>query len=326
MKKIFIVISLTLLAGKSYEQILLEDKKGDQIANNSPIYTNKAGLSGINVALIKLNTGDQSLGFNYITTTKSINPSNYKIHEFGVKAKSTEGFASVFNNWQFSPGLRFDYSLTKVHIFKDVTDYIDWGGITLSYDINKYSLYKKDTTFSNQFYSQNFKGLNIAFNYNALVKNSWIVNVKAGYSRSNNYDDLVAIDVQDISSITDPATSTVRQVIRKRSAKEGNFSEFDAYPITIALIKATPTDVSGAPYATKLRFGYTIYLKNIASNIDIPNTTVGAVFFLTEQAKNGVRSPVFGLNIQAADPFDIHHLNTGLSNRIGVGFTTIFSL
>jgi hypothetical protein len=336
MKKIIVAGLFSIIAMRGYAQVLLEDKDGDQIANNSPVYTNSSttGIQGIHLSLIKLNTGDQSLGFNYISTTKNFNPANYGIHEFGVKAKPTEGFAAVFSNGQFSPGIRATYSYTHVPLLKDNVNYVDWGGINFSYDLDKFPLYRRDTAYAYQFSSKTFKALNIGVNYNALIKQMWIMNLRAGYSRRNNYEDLNSVEVQEMSSIVDPTSSAIRQIIEKRSAKEGRFEEFDAYPLIIAFTKATSSDDPNSPNpaiaanAKKLKLGFTLYLKNLTTK-DLPKTDAGVIFFLTQQdnkQNNGVRIPVFGINIQANDPFDVKNLNNGLQQRLTVGFTTIFSL
>lgn len=318
MKKSIILIAFVVFSLASQEQVLLEDKTGDALFSNTVSSTS-------NLALIKLNTGDQSLGLRYILSTALVNPASYKIQEFGIQAKPTEGYAAVIGNGQFSPGVRLSYALTRVTLFSNKAGYTDWGSINVGYDINKYSLYKPDTTFSNQFYSQSAKALSLTFNYNALINSIWIVSVKAGYSRRNNYDDLAAIEAKDIKSVTDVASNTERQVIKTRTAHQGSLSSYDAYPLVISVTKATPTDPIGSANAARLKIGYTVYLKTLASN-NLPKTDAGVLFFLTKQAANGVRSPVFGINVQASDPFDVKNQNNGLDNRISVGFTTVFSL
>lgn len=322
MKKLIQIQIITLISISSYSQVLLEDKTGDQIANNFSMF----GTNGIsNLALIKINSSDQTLGFNYFISNANSDPSNYKIHEFSVKAKPTEGYAAVFSNGQFSPGVKLGYSYTKVPLLADKNDYTDWLTINTGYDISKYLLYKKDTVFKEQVYNQNFKGFNLSFNYNALIKSKYILSLKAGYVRSNNYDDLKSLEVKDIISFFDTASSTQRQTIKTKAAKEGKFEDFDTYPLVISFTRTTQTDVIGSAAASKLRIGYTIYLKTIASK-ELPKTTAGLIFFLTKQDKSGVRSPVFGINLQATDPFDVQDKNNGLLNRIGIGFTSVFTL
>ena len=325
MKKIFLcTLQLVICSLMGFSQVLLEDKQGDQIANNSPIFTRLTGTN-INTSLIKLNTGDQSIGFNYIVSSKIYDPSNYRIFEYGVKAKSADGAAAIFSNGQFSPGVKFTYSITQVTLLSDGSQYLDWGGINIGYAIDKYTLYKKDTIFANQTYSKNFKGLTITFNYNALIKSRWIVNARIGYSRRNNYDELNPVNIQDITSITDPATSVLRQITKNKTAREGIYAENDSWPMVIALTKATATDPAGSNDASKLRLGFTAYLKNIIST-GKPKTNVGLLFFLTKQDKAGIRAPVFGIDIQATDPFDVNHVNNGLQNRLALGLTTVFTL
>ena len=327
MKQLLFFIVSIFISITSFTQILLEDKDGEGIVRNIiPVDDN--------ISIIKLNTGDQSLGFNYITSTQLKNLNKYNIREFGIKAKSTEGLASVFSNHQFSPGIKFSYALTAVRIFSTNTmgKFLDWGGIDLSYDINKYSLFKRDTVFKNQLYSNSFKGLNLYFNYNYLVttgsssiNSKLLFSLKFGYSRRNNYDDLNAVTIEDRTTIIDPITLTQRQIITSRNSKAGKFEEFDTYPLVFSVTKLTQTDPPATANANKLRLGYTFYIKNLAIPSLVPQQDIGLIFFLTQQ-KNGIRNPVFGLNIQANDPLDNQKLNNGLQKRISIGFTTNFTL
>ena len=319
------IVLLTLLMGCSwtvFSQVLLEDKQGEQIANNLPIF----GTTTARTSLIKINTGDQSLGFSYIISSKNFDPSHYHISEFGVKAKPTDGTAAIFSSGQFSPGIKFNYALAQVKLFADNADYLDWGGLTAGYAIDKYNLFNgKDTVFSSQIYNKSFKGLSIGFNYNALIKSKWIINLRAGYARANNYEDMSSVSLQDITSSTDPTGLITRQTIITKTAKEGAYKEYDSYPMIFALTKATATDTAGTPKAGQLRLGYTIYLKNKVGG-GLPKTNAGLLFFLTKQDKTGIRAPILGLDIQASDPFDINKVNNGLQNRLSVSLTTIFTL
>ncbi len=327
MQKIIFLAIFVFISVSSFEQVLLEDKDGDIILRNQ-------FRKDDNISLIKLNTGDQSLGFNYIISTKSKDENNYKINEFGIKAKPTEGYAAVFSNNQFSPGIKFSYALTKVRLFsRNVKDpFIDWANIELNYDLDKYSLFNQSNTFEKQFYSKNFNAVNVYFNYNYLItsggrsiNSKLLFTIKAGYSKRNNYDDLNSVTVEDAVSITDPGTSTERQISKTRTSKEGNFEELDVYPLIFAVTKLTATDSPESPDAKKLKIGYTAYFKNSAS-ASLPAQNLGIIFFLTKQDKSGIRNPVFGLNLQADDPFNIQNANAGFESRITVGFTTIFSL
>lgn len=324
MKKIGILTVVLLLVQALSAQILLEDLHGDVIVHNQFYGNQKAS----NISLIKLNTGSQSLGFNYFTSTVLHDPRKYQIHSYGAKARPTEGYAAVISNGQFSPGINLSYSFTQVSIFSKSTlsRFIDWAGISINYDINRYLLYKRDTAFDSQFYPQNFKGLTISGNYNILINSLWIASINAGYERRNNYGDLTPIEVKDISTYTDPTGTVQRQIVNTTTARQGSYETFDASPITFAITKATPTDDPATAAANQLRFGYSVYVKTLLSKY-LPQTDAGVIFFLTKQDKdNGVRSPVFGLNIEANDPFDVQQQKNGLQNRLAVGFTTIFSL
>lgn len=323
MKKVLLISLFSFSGFVCTAQILLEDKEGEKIA------TNAWDIPNGSFASVKLNTGDQSLGFNRYTSTKLHDPSKYRVSDFGVKAKPTEGYAAVFSNGQFSPGVNVSYSLTQVSVLADGTKGklkpIDWGGFDVSYNVNKYLLYKKDTSFTNQVYAKIFKGFNLGLNYNLLVNQTFIISFRVGYSRKNNYDDLTSVEVKDLKSSFDSATATQRQTSVVKTAKSGTFTEYDAYPISFSITRSTATDNAKDPQSSSLKIGYTVYIKTIASP-DLPKTDAGVLFFLTRQGKNGVRTPVFGVNLQAKDFFDVQKINNGLLNRIQIGFTTNISL
>jgi|GEM_PF-3659518 len=323
MKRIVGIVLIIIWSLPGNSQILLEDKTGDKIV------TNFFNLPDNNFGLVKLTTGDQSLGFNFFTSTKLHDPAKYRVSSYGLKGKPTEGYAAVITNGQFSPGINMSYSLTQVSIFADgftgKLKPIDWGGIDLSYDVNKYSLYKRDTSFGNQMYSKTFKGLNIGVNYNLILKQSLILSFKLGYSRRNNYDELTSVEIKDTKTILDTASSTQRLSSVAKTVKSGEYIEFDAYPIVFSITKATASDAKNSADTAKLKIGYTFYVKTLASQ-KLPKTDAGIIIFLTRQGKSGVRTPIFGVNIQAKDFFDVQKSNNGLLNRIQVGFTTNFTL
>ena len=205
------------------------------------------------MAILKVNTGDQSLGFNYINTSRNLTPTGYLIHEFGLKAKPTEGYALVLKNNELSPGIKSSYALTKIQIFsKDSpplkkAGFFDWGGIEINFDVNKYSLFKKDTIFANQFYSKKSKPLSFFLNYNYLVTSGamnsrLLFSLKGGFTRRNNYSDLNSLDVQDTETFTDPTSLISRQTISKKTVKTGDYQEYNAFASTISLSFLTKTD------------------------------------------------------------------------------------
>lgn len=307
-------------------QILLEDKDGDRIASNFI----SGGWGNGNIPLIKLNTGAQALGFNLLWSNQNRDPSKYHISEAGITARPTEGYASVVSNGQFSPGIRLQYAFTRVNLFNWGIDAkskpIDWLTINCAYEINRYPMFDRTTAFTAQFFQERFNGFTILPAYNLLLYNRYILYVSAGYSQQNNYNDLSQVEVKDIRTIVDNNTQTERQIINTRTASEGNFQIFNSFPLILSFTRATSTDAPTSPAAKALKFGYTIYLKNRATNVGKPLTNLGTTLFLTRQNDNGIRTPVFGINLQADDVMNTQDSGNRLSDRINIGFTTIFSL
>ncbi len=129
MKKIYLLFLVFGSIKTASAQVLLEDKDGEKIVNNNAILTPDIGR----LSLIKLNTGDESLGFSYFTSSALHDPAKYAVQEFGLKALPTAGYAPVFKNGQFSPGIKANYGFTMVNPFNrsTLTKTIDWLSLIL---------------------------------------------------------------------------------------------------------------------------------------------------------------------------------------------------
>lgn len=323
MKKIYVLFIIFWGIKTASAQILLEDREGEKIVNNNAVLTPDIGR----LALIKLNTGDQSLGFSYFVSTALHDPAKYFIHEFGLKALPTSGYAAVFKNGQFYPGIKANYGFTVVNPFNRSTSSktVDWFSLEAGYNFDKYLLYRENAAFDDQLYDKISQTYQALLSYNLLLNSKFIFNVKAGYSRKNNYADLSSVEVDDIRTITNTTTNIERQVKSSSTAAEGTYVEYNSFPQIISFTRATKTDAEGSADAAKLRVGYTVFVKNQFSSY-LNKTDAGAVIFLSRQDKSGIRNPVLGFVIQAVNLFDTEDLHNGLQNRIRVGFTTNFSL
>ncbi|MGI4729307.1 MAG: hypothetical protein ACRYGB_12100, partial [Janthinobacterium lividum] len=205
MKKNYAFIIIFMLIKTASAQVLLEDKDGEKIVNYSAVLTPDISR----LSLIKLNTGDQSLGFSYFISSALHDPAKYAVQEFGLKAAPTAGYAAVFKNGQFSPGIKANYGLTFVNPFNrsTLTKTVDWLSLDLNYSFDQYSLYQPDAAFSNQVYSKTSHSFRASLSYNLLLSSKFILNLKAGYARQNNYADLSQVEVTNINATTNANTT-----------------------------------------------------------------------------------------------------------------------
>ncbi|MEX8546756.1 MAG: hypothetical protein V5804_04065 [Mucilaginibacter sp.] len=321
MKKWYLLFAVFMLVKTVSAQVLLEDKDGDKIVNNNILVNPQVSR----LSLIKLNTGDQSLGFSYFTSSALHDPAKYAVQEFGLKASPTAGYAAVFRNGQFSPGIKANYGFTLVNPFSRATisKTVDWLSVDLGYNYDKYLLYQPKAAFADQLYSKISQTYFATLGYNFLLSSKYIINLKTGYNRRNNYADLSSVEVNDITTTNNG--NTQRQVQSSATASEVNYVEYNAFPQIVSFTRATQTDDVSSENANKLRLGYTLFVKNQFSSY-LNKTDAGVIFFLTKQDKSGIRNPVLGFIIQAVNLFDTQHLDNGLQNRIRIGFTTNFSL
>lgn len=321
MKKLYLTLTIFILLKTVSAQVLLEDKDGEKVVNYSAVLRPEISR----LSLIKLNTGDQSLGFSYFISSALHDPAKYAVQEFGLKAAPTAGYAAVFRNGQFSPGIKANYGLTLVNPFNrsTLTKTVDWASLDLGYNFDQYSLYQPDASFNNQIYSKTSHSFRASLSYNLLLGSKFILNFKAAYARQNNYSNLNQVEITDINSMV--TTTTTRQVSKITTAAQGRFVEYNAFPQVVSFTRATKTDAEGSADASKLRIGYTLFIKNQFSSY-LNKTDAGAIIFLSRQDKSGIRNPVLGLILQAVNLFDTQHLDNGLQKRIGIGFTSNFSL
>lgn len=321
MKKLYLTLTIFILLKTVSAQVLLEDKDGEKIVNYSAVLRPEISR----LSLIKLNTGDQSLGFSYFISSALHDPAKYAVQEFGLKAAPTAGYAAVFRNGQFSPGIKANYGLTLVNPFNrsTLTKTVDWASLDLGYNFDQYSLYQPDAAFNNQIYSKTSHAFRANLSYNLLLGSKFILNFKAAYARQNNYSNLNQVEITDINSTV--TTTTTRQVSNTTTAAQGRFVEYNAFPQVVSFTSATKTDAEGSADASKLRIGYTLFIKNQFSSY-LDKTDAGAIIFLSRQDKSGIRNPVLGLILQAVNLFDTQHLDNGLQKRIRIGFTSNFSL
>ncbi|HLP55077.1 MAG TPA: hypothetical protein VK151_08615 [Fluviicola sp.] len=328
-KQSFLLLSL-FFSGASFGQQLLETKEGDLLFN--PIISTNAASTTTATGLIKTNITDQSIGgefFYKLPHTAPLDPTKSNKFNFitgGIKAKPTEGYGAVFKNGQFSPAANFTFSLNRFKLLDANLDqatatandnFTDWGGIYFGLNVNKYQLYRSDTTFAAQLYSKVFNGGSIGLNYNMLLYSQFLLSAKLGYSRKANFSDLDEVEVKDIKSEYDPVSLTTRTVTTTKTARIGEkYAEFDSYNLTIALTRLTQ---GGAGSAIKM--GYSAYFDLKSSSIAVTTANVGVILFLA-QAKNYISTPLIGFDFQFADVSNNKKSETGLFKRFSLGLTS----
>lgn len=313
----------------SYAQQVLETKEGDQLFN--PLISSSVTSEVKTAALVKANVSDQTLGGEfYIKLPNNPKPENdqrYWYINVGVKAKPTEGYASVFRNNQFSPSTDVKFAISKFKLFdkNDPTPpdrFTDWISLYLDISGNKYQFYRNDTTFQSQLYSKVFTGYGIGINYNMLLHTKYLLAINLGYSRKSNFSDLDEIEVRDIQSEYDTLTATNRTVTKTKTARFGEkYSEFDNWNLKLSLTRLTDDGHEDKTF----QFGYSLY-----TDFRFPQNTkstlnAGVILFLA-QTKKYVSSPILGIDLGFTDLFDSKGANNGLIKRFSIGLTSVISI
>ncbi|MFD1144553.1 hypothetical protein ACFQ4C_25725 [Larkinella insperata] len=313
MKYLYLIIFILINCSISFSQVLLESPQGDPIVLN-PTDLNKQSLFGT------FNATEQSLGLRFFfgfPDDDGALPS--KILSLGVKAKPTDGIATLVNAGKLNVGANFSGAYTKIKLFAGRGRFIDFLNINVGVEANKYTLFKGDTIFKSQTQTRNFNPFSFSLSYNGLLNGEHLFSISYGYQRRSNYNDLTSIELRDQTTYFDSTSKVTRIRAKITQAKEGVFKEFDSYPFRVAY-SYLPADGG-----SDIKPGFSVYLKK-DSSIDKRIVDLGVTFFLTKDNNSGTRVPVIGLTLQANDFGDIQKKNNGLNNRLSIGLTSVFTL
>lgn len=320
-KTILLTITTFFIYSFVHSQTLIETVEGDEIIQNPNGLTNSL-LFG------SLNSTEQSLQFKTFYSLPNKNGvTPLKFISAGVKGKPSDGIATLFSGGKFNPSTNFNLAYTKIYLFtnrdNDKSKLTDFVTIRYDYQVNKYTLFKTDTTFNKQISNFNFNGSSLSVNYNLLIKGKHLVTAILGFSKKNNYSDLETVEVKDYKMILDTVSNTYREYGKTVTGKQGKYEEFDRFPIRLAYTYCPSEDEKDKD---KLKFGFTVYYSaNLGKTKPISN--FGGIFYLTKQSeKTGVRVPIIGLGIQSNDFFDVQNKATTLSKRVTYNLTTTFNL
>jgi hypothetical protein len=226
-----LVFSSTFASG----QILQRNFEGEQLF--SPRYDAITPNT-----LINLNTGTSAVAIDYLFNTKANNPSKYKIYRIGISVKPSEGVGPLMTNGQFSPGVKLSGSMTNIPFLAGSLarkGFDDWISFNLAFNYEKNKLFRNDPVFAKQLYDTSFTGISLGTDYTMVfgVQEQDYLNIRLTYNRKSSAGDLTAIDVEDNRSFTDPATGVTRTLSKKQNAREGTYTEFDAWNWQIAYTK-----------------------------------------------------------------------------------------
>lgn len=332
-----LLVAMNFFLIKSFGQIQIKTFKGSQLLN--PFI-----LDGKQKALLNLNTGDASLGFDYLISTKGKkSTSKFEIYRIGLIAKPNEGFAPVISNGQFSPGINFGFSAMKMGLFcSDDPDkqvkFQDWGSVNIGSSIDQYQMFKSDTAFDKQLFKQSYTGFNLSVDYNILLSANSLITARLGYLRNNNISELIQKEIKDIQIITQPGSTVTREVSRTRKAYDGKFNEFDTYPLSLTFTRIPRSEpekipdnhetnkLVANPKYSNYKVGYAFYITSLVSK-NLPVVNIGSNIFLCKPAdKGGLQKPQLGLIIEFSDFPDVKRLNNGLIKRMNLGFNINFPL
>lgn len=309
---------LFLMSVNLFSQNILKTVEGDEILFNS------LGQKS-NSTFMTVNTSEQSTELKSVIKLK--NKEGALPKEFlslGIKAKASDGIATVFKNGRINSGVNFNISFFKVNLFyNEKHKNIDFFSINAGYNSNKYTLFDKEKTFDDQVEKVNFSGYDFSFNYNVLIKGKHLMTLIMGYSDKSNYNDLDKIDIKDYYDVINPNDNSIREIGTTSTARIGNYKEFNSYPVKIGYTLC-PSEHEAE--ATKLKFGFTVYYSSFFGD-NIPRHDLGSILFFTKQnEKSGIRVPLFGIGLLATDISNNLDSESNFSKRVIMNLTTTFNL
>lgn len=305
----------------SFSQVLVETLEGDEIALNLTKLENSTLIGNVNLS-------EQSLQFKALITLP--NRTEVIATDFlalGIKGKPSDGLFTLFSGGNFNPSTNINLSYTKIHLFsnKDNVEkgHIDFFNIKGEYYVNKYTLFRSDTLFTNQINNFNFTGGGILFTYNLLVRGKSLISFLIGYSLKNNYSKLESIEIREFKTVIDSVTGTIREYGKVVNGKKGSYKDFENFPMRFSYTYC-PTEKEDDK--DKLKVGFTLYYSGDFGKF-IPIHNLGYIVFLTKQnEKSGVRTSIIGIGIQANDLSNNMDKNVNLSRRLTYSLSTTFNI
>lgn len=318
MKNQLLLLSILLMSINSFSQNILKTVDGDEILFNS-------NGQNSNATFATVNTSDESTELKSIIkfkNKKGVLPTQYLA--FGIKAKASDGIATLLNNGKINSGANFNLSYFKVNLFfKSKDKNVDFFSLNTGYNTNKYTLYDKNELFDNQIKKVTFNGYDLSINYNILFKGKHLMTIIAGYSDKSNYDDLDKIEIKDYYNDPNPANNSIREISSTTTARIGNYMEYNSFPMKLGYTFCPSENVADV---SKLKFGFTVYYSTFFGE-EKPNHNLGSILFFTKQnEKSGVRVPLFGIGLLAKDITNNQDSDSNLSKRISLNITTTFNL
>lgn len=316
------VLILCSQTGVSFGQVLIEDSEGSNVFMQLGKKDYNGGLN------FSTNIKNKNLTIrNFIRSGSSASPI---FHAFEIKGKINNSISTLFSNKKVNPGVGIGYNFIKTDFLTSPRDRgyaIDWLILTANYDASALSFFAEDTIFTKQVTNKNIASLSFSGNYTRFIKGKFFIGLTLGYKRDNNYGQLTNVDIEEVRTFSDSSSSTVRVVKRSRTAREGEFVEFDSYPLRFHVTFEPTEDISKE---NKILLGSSFYFLR---NINKLQTTsdFGINIHITKANKKagsqkGVRNAVVSFFIEAKDVFDERDKNNSLEDRLVFGIVTSFSL
>jgi hypothetical protein len=272
-----VVLALLFFSPKTTAQMPFQDAKG-----NGSLLLADGGFVQINIA-------DPSIRVGYL---HDISNQRWSIG-FDASGKLTGTRAPLLNKNQAAPDVKVGFTFGRKYLIAkpldlnnaadqqklkdvqaeavshglkpndDLGEYwrsVPYDRLTLqlSYAYKQYSLFDPAATFDKQVFKKNFHNPSAALNYSMLLNGSNLVGASVGVGRTNNSNDLTAVDVRDINSAT--FSNTVREVVRTRQVLRGDFKQSTSVFLN--------TDYVVYPRSTFNRVGLDFYTRSVFTGID----------------------------------------------------------
>jgi hypothetical protein len=338
-------------------QNILQDNTGKTSLNLNP-GNNKADkepskieTTEFGLGLIKLSTAEKKLELNYYQyfAARKIGHSFFGISASGEIENS---ISSIFTSGDLASGTNINLRIGKRLFKRRIEDFGEWerkfrtkknrdptldekqkfvenqsvatdlwlitdGGFSGS----KFKLFTPDTLFDKQIEKVTFTALNINAGLNywsaRLFNSTFLVGVTLGIKKENNFEDLTESTQEVVTVRTNSKDTTTRKVVEKNIVFQGGYKETTVYPLNF--------DIYFKPHKLD-NLAFLLYSRTNISKSEKPKTKVGlGVYFLK---KNNLFDPLFGINIDYKDVFDVDsdENDQSASNKFKIGIVTRLGL
>ncbi|HET6230425.1 MAG TPA: hypothetical protein VFE05_10190 [Longimicrobiaceae bacterium] len=304
-------------AGPGAAQLVVQDARGRDIVLDY-FNLNRQNPVRPTRSIITLNSGAEAVKVRLLIPTGTTDVQQF--HSFDAQLQATDGVAEVFSGRKITGVQTFSYRYGLSHTpLTHATTAIDFLVLGLDYSTASFRLFDPSAAQGSQISSRDFRGTELSANYSLLLVGHYRLAFDGRYRRNNNGANLRQVDVEfrTAPTVSSPSGETQTVVVRKVSARQGTYQEWNSFPVGASL-----TIIPSEARADSLRIkpGISVYgYSELAQGRGSPVSVGANLTFTRQERKSGIRSTIGGIFTESSDLLDVGNRGNRIIDRLRFG-------